>query len=84
MKYKRGRFEGFFNFYYSEKEDKIYLEVRQLDKEFLYVNSLSNGIRMKKEYTEEACGALLAVLKEAEIKGNSKKIEQAENNDIIL
>lgn len=36
--------EGFFNYYYSAKEDKIYLEVEKLDSEFLYVPSLSTGI----------------------------------------
>jgi hypothetical protein len=35
---------GFFNFYYEEAQDKIYLEVDKLDKEFLYVNSLVTGI----------------------------------------
>jgi len=37
-------YKGFFNFYYEEKQDKIYLEVEHLDKEFLYVNSLASGI----------------------------------------
>lgn len=36
--------EGFFNYYYSPKEDKIYLEVEKLDSQFLYVRSLSTGI----------------------------------------
>ena len=35
---------GFFNFYYDDNNDHIYLEVKQLEKEFLYVNSLSEGI----------------------------------------
>ncbi len=38
------KYEGFFDFYYSEKEDKIYLEVDKLDFEFLYVRFLSSGI----------------------------------------
>ncbi|MCF8413510.1 MAG: zinc-dependent metalloprotease [Melioribacteraceae bacterium] len=38
------QFQGFFNFHYSESEGKIYLEVDKLDYEFLYVNSLPNGI----------------------------------------
>lgn len=38
------KFEGFFNFYYSEKDDEIYVEVKDLDKEFLYVQSLTTGI----------------------------------------
>jgi hypothetical protein len=36
--------EGYFNFYYSEKDDEIYLEVERLDEEFLYVPSLATGI----------------------------------------
>lgn len=37
-------FEGFFNFYYSENDDEIYLEVKDLEKEFLYVQSLATGV----------------------------------------
>jgi hypothetical protein len=37
-------YNGFFNFYYEEKQDKIYLEVANIDQEFLYVNSLASGI----------------------------------------
>ena len=37
-------FEGFMNFSYSNNSGKIYLEVNNLDKEFLYINSLSRGI----------------------------------------
>src|SRR5690606_6543604 len=37
-------YEGFFNYFYSEKDDEIYLEVNDLDKEFLYVQSLSTGV----------------------------------------
>ncbi len=37
-------YEGFFNFYYSEADDEIYLEVKDLDKEFLYVHSLATGL----------------------------------------
>ena len=36
--------EGFYDFWYSEKEDKIYLQVDQLDEEFLYVRSLTSGL----------------------------------------
>lgn len=36
--------EGYFNFWYSEKEDKIYLKVDQLDQEFIYVHSLTSGL----------------------------------------
>jgi hypothetical protein len=35
---------GFFNFYYDQTNDHIYLKVNDLEKEFLYVNSLSEGI----------------------------------------
>ncbi|WP_034925592.1 zinc-dependent metalloprotease [Gillisia sp. CAL575] len=38
------KYKGFFNFEYSEKEDKIFLEVKDLDVEFLYVHSLTTGI----------------------------------------
>ena len=35
---------GFFDFRYDTKTDKIYLEVDELEKEFLYIYSLSSGI----------------------------------------
>jgi hypothetical protein len=35
---------GFFDFHYEESTDKIYLDVEELDKEFLYVNSLATGV----------------------------------------
>ncbi|TVZ27779.1 uncharacterized protein DUF5117 [Gillisia sp. Hel_I_86] len=38
------KYKGFFNFEYSGKEDKIFLEVKDLDTEFLYVHSLTTGI----------------------------------------
>lgn len=38
------KFSGYFNFYYDDESDKIYLQVDELDKEFLYVYALSNGI----------------------------------------
>ncbi|QIE58620.1 zinc-dependent metalloprotease [Rasiella rasia] len=40
------RSEGFFNFYYSDTEGKLYLEVPKdrIDKEFLYVHSLRTGL----------------------------------------
>ncbi|MCK5679062.1 MAG: DUF5117 domain-containing protein, partial [Flavobacteriaceae bacterium] len=37
-------YEGYFNFYYDDNEDKIYLEVKNLNTEFLYVHALSEGI----------------------------------------
>lgn len=37
-------FEGYFNFHYEASTDKIYLEVENLDEEFIYVNSLATGI----------------------------------------
>lgn len=36
--------EGFFDFYYEESTDKIYLKVKNLNKDFLYVNSLASGV----------------------------------------
>ncbi len=38
------KFEGLFDFYYSEAEGNIYLEVDKLDTEFLYVHSLRTGL----------------------------------------
>ncbi|NND50769.1 MAG: zinc-dependent metalloprotease, partial [Flavobacteriaceae bacterium] len=37
-------YSGFFDFYYEESQDKIYLKVKDLNKDFLYINSLSSGI----------------------------------------
>ncbi len=37
-------YEGYFDFYYEESTDKIYLKVEKLNDEFLYVNSLASGI----------------------------------------
>ena len=36
--------EGFFDFWYSEKEDKIYMKVEELDQDFIYVHSLTTGL----------------------------------------
>ena len=41
---KVNNYDGYFDFYYETSKDKMYLEVSDLDKEFLYVNSLSSGI----------------------------------------
>ena len=41
---KSDPFKGFFDFYYNLEKDKIFLKVNQTEKEFLYVNSLSQGI----------------------------------------
>ena len=38
------KYEGFFNYYVDEKTDKIFLEVKDLDKDFLYVYALSSGV----------------------------------------
>ncbi len=38
------KFTGFLGFQYDVKTDKIYVEVDELEKEFLYVYSLSSGI----------------------------------------
>ncbi|WP_299335289.1 zinc-dependent metalloprotease [uncultured Psychroserpens sp.] len=37
-------YNGFFDFHYETSTDKIYLEVKELNKEFLYVNSLATGV----------------------------------------
>lgn len=38
------QYKGYFNFYYDNSTDKIFIEVSKLDQEFLYVNSLAAGI----------------------------------------
>lgn len=38
------KYDGLFNFYLDDKNDRIYLEVEDLEKEFLYVYALSSGI----------------------------------------
>ena len=45
-KLKKGitKYEGYFNFYYDENSDKVYLGIDKLNDEFLYVNALSEGI----------------------------------------
>ncbi len=43
-KEKCKKYNGFFDFYYDQSTDKMYLEVTDLNKEFLYVNSLSSGV----------------------------------------
>lgn len=37
-------FPGYFDFYYDEKQDKIFLVIDKFDTEFLYVNSLPAGV----------------------------------------
>jgi len=41
---KVSKSDGFITFYYDESKDKIYLIIDKLDKEFLYVSSLSEGV----------------------------------------
>lgn len=38
------KISGFFDFYYNEYEDRIFLEVDKLNSNFLYVYSLSSGV----------------------------------------
>lgn len=38
------KFEGYFDFYYNENSDEIYLEVDKLDTEFLYTHFLTSGV----------------------------------------
>lgn len=38
------KFTGYFDFYYDDTDDKLFLQIDDLDKEFLYVYSLSSGI----------------------------------------
>lgn len=46
FKDKKGitKHNGYFNFYYDENTDKVFLEIDKLDKEFLYVTALSQGV----------------------------------------
>ncbi len=37
-------YEGYFNFYYDEKEDKVFLLIDKFNTEFLYVHSLPAGL----------------------------------------
>ncbi|MEO2061790.1 MAG: zinc-dependent metalloprotease [Christiangramia sp.] len=37
-------FEGYFDFHYDQKKDAIYLEVEDLDSEFLYSHFLTSGV----------------------------------------
>jgi hypothetical protein len=37
-------YSGYFDFYYEESTDKIYLKVKKLNEDFLYVNSLASGV----------------------------------------
>ncbi|WP_296637022.1 zinc-dependent metalloprotease [Polaribacter sp.] len=38
------KYSGYYTFYYDENSDKIYLQIDQLNTDFLYVRSLSEGI----------------------------------------
>ncbi|MDB5118552.1 MAG: hypothetical protein JWQ79_4044 [Mucilaginibacter sp.] len=38
------KFDGYFNFYYDEKNGKIYLEIDKFNTEFLYFSSLVDGV----------------------------------------
>jgi hypothetical protein len=38
------KFPGFFDYYYDEKQDKVFLLVDKFDTEFLYVESLTAGV----------------------------------------
>ncbi len=38
------KFEGYFNFFYDTRQDRVFLLIDKLDKEFLYVHSLAAGI----------------------------------------
>ena len=37
-------YQGYFDFYYEESTDKVFLKVENLNDEFLYVNSLASGV----------------------------------------
>lgn len=38
------KYEGYFDYYWNDKEGKVWLEIDRLDQEFLYINSLSAGV----------------------------------------
>ena len=38
------KFEGYFDFYYDNNSDKIFLQIDNLENEFLYARSLSEGV----------------------------------------
>ncbi|MEE9407264.1 MAG: zinc-dependent metalloprotease [Polaribacter sp.] len=38
------KYEGYFTFYYDDNADKIFIQIDDLNKDFLYVRSLSEGI----------------------------------------
>ena len=38
------KYEGYFDFYYNSSEDKIYLEVKDLNEPFLYTHFLTSGV----------------------------------------
>lgn len=38
------KYDGFIPFYYNEKTDEVFLEIKDINKEFLYVNALSEGL----------------------------------------
>jgi len=38
------KYEGYFNFYWEVENGKVWLEIKDFDKEFLYVNSLATGV----------------------------------------
>ena len=38
------KYKGYHTFYYDENKDKLFLQINQLESEFLYVRSLSEGI----------------------------------------
>ncbi|MCI2227933.1 zinc-dependent metalloprotease [Polaribacter sp. MSW13] len=38
------KYEGYFTFYYDDTKDKIFLQINNLETDFLYVRSLSEGI----------------------------------------
>ena len=41
---KLNPYNGYFNFYYDIEKDKVYLEIKNFNEQFLYINSMSSGI----------------------------------------
>jgi hypothetical protein len=38
------KYAGFFDFYYDEKQDKVFLVIDKWDTEFIYVESITAGV----------------------------------------
>ena len=82
---KLEKHEGFFDFYYGEQSGKLYLVVDELEKEFLYVHALSEGmgsndLGLKEKLAEEMGKGEMG---EGEVKAyRSALLKQIEENKV--